>query len=221
MWKQLVIKTTAEKQGSCWGDKTGKGDWGSVEGNHWQKVGFEQTNDHPVVCVSWDDAQAYVQWLNQVDAGKNYHLPTEAEWEYAARGGNQKNAYPWGQDSAQMCTYANVADQTAKKTYNWTDAANCDDGYLYTAPVGQFQTKSYGLADMHGNVWEWTQDCYHDSYKGAPENNQVWDEKECSLRVLRGGSWNDLPLLARSAYRYGGVPSLRLNGIGFRISRTN
>lgn len=217
-------KTTAEKQGSCWGDKTGKGDWGYVEGNHWQKVGFEQTDDHPVVCVSWDDAQTYVQWLNQVDAGKNYHLPTEAEWEYAARGGNQKNAYPWGQDgSGQLaCQGANLADQVLKKHYpNWQwTVANCEDGYVYTAPTGQFDSNGYGLKDMHGNAWEWVQDCYHDSYDKAPKDGNAWQENSCEKRVLRGGSWFSEPQFARSADRNWFAPAIRFNSIGFRISRT-
>ena len=217
-------KTTAEKQGSCWGDKTGKGDWDYVEGNHWQKVGFEQTDEHPVVCVSWDDAQAYVQWLNQVDAGKNYHLPTEAEWEYAARGGNQKNAYPWRQDgSSQLaCQGANLADQVLKKHYpNWLwTVTNCEDGYVYTAPTGQFDSNGYGLKDMHGNAWEWVQDCYHDSYDKAPKDGSAWQENSCEKRVLRGGSWNVKPQFARSANRIRVVPTGRDNDGGFRISRT-
>ncbi|WP_020394300.1 SUMF1/EgtB/PvdO family nonheme iron enzyme [Thiolinea disciformis] len=217
-------KTTAEKEGACGGDKTGKGDWGYVEGNYWQKVGFEQTDDHPVVCVSWDDAQAYVQWLNEVDAGKNYRLPTEAEWEYAARGGNQKNAYPWGQDgSGQLaCQGANLADQVLKKHYpNWSwTVANCEDGYVYTAPTGQFDSNGYGLKDMHGNVFEWVQDCYHGSYDKAPKNGGVWQEDSCEKRVLRGGSWGSKPRSARSAIRFWFVPTDRDFNIGFRISRT-
>ncbi|WP_298610067.1 SUMF1/EgtB/PvdO family nonheme iron enzyme [uncultured Thiothrix sp.] len=217
-------KTTAEEQGSCWGDKTGKGDWDYVKGNHWQKVGFEQTDDHPVVCVSWEDAQAYVQWLNQVDTGKNYQLPSEAEWEYAARGGNQKNAYPWGQDgSGQLaCQRANLADQVLKKHYpNWLwTLANCDDGYVYTAPTGQFDSNGYGLKDMHGNVWEWTQDCYHASYDKAPKDASAWQENNCEKRVMRGGSWFNDPQFARSAIRFRNLPAGRDNDIGFRISGT-
>ena len=213
-------KTTAEQEGSCWGDKTGKGDWGDVEGNSWLKPGFEQTDEHPVVCMSWQDTQAFITWLNQVDKGKNYRLPTEAEWEYAARGGNQKHAYPWGQAATEACNYANVADQTAKKTYSeWTVAA-CDDVYLYTAAVGRFKPNRYNLLDMHGNVWEWVQDCYHASYKSAPKDGSAWQEKDCEKRVLRGGSWNDRPQGLRSAYRSRDFPTTRFINIGFRISRT-
>lgn len=217
-------KTTAEKEGSCFGDKTGKGEWDDVAGNSWLKPGFEQTDEHPVVCVSWEDTQAYVEWLNQADAGKNYRLPSEAEWEYAARGGNQKNAYPWGQDGSGKlaCQGANLADQDLKNHYpNWQwSIANCKDGYVYTAPVGQFGKNADDLLDMHGNVWEWTEDCYHDSYEKAPQDGSAWEEKSCVNRVLRGGSWDDGPQYLRSADRSWIVPSIRFSNLGFRISRT-
>lgn len=217
-------KTTAEQEGSCGGDKTGKGDWDYVQGNSWLKPGFEQTDEHPAVCISWDDTQAFITWLNQVDAGKNYRLPTEAEWEYAARGGNQKHAYPWWQDSSRelVCQKANLGDLNLKNhSPNWRWLiANCKDGHIYTAPVGQFSKNGYALLDMHGNVWEWVQDCYHDSYKGAPKDGSAWQEKDCETRVLRGGSWNSLPLYLRSASRNGNFPTDRNFNIGFRISRT-
>lgn len=212
-------KTTAEKEGSCDGDKTGKGEWDYVAGNSWLKPGG-QTDEHPVVCVNWEDAQAYVEWLNQADAGKNYRLPSEAEWEYAARAGNQKNAYPWGQEASSACTYANLADQKAKKTYTSWTTAECDDTYLYTAPVGSFKANNYKLLDMQGNVWEWTQDCYHDSYKKAPHDGSAWEKKSCVNRVLRGGSWGNKPQNLRSAYRGRDDPARRSNVIGFRISKT-
>ena len=217
-------KTTAEQEGSCWGDKTGKGDWDDVEGNSWLKPGFEQTDEHPVVCMSWQDTQAFITWLNQVDAGKRYRLPTEAEWEYAARGGNQKHAYPWGQDGSGKlaCQGANLADQSLQDQYSNVQGplANCKDKYIYTAPVGQFSKNGYDLLDMHGNVWEWIQDCYHDSYKGAPKDGSAWQEKDYATRVLRGGSWGYGPQDLRSASRFRNLPAFRDNDVGFRISRT-
>ena len=176
------------------------------------------------MCVSWEDTQAYVEWLNQADAGKNYRLPSEAEWEYAARGGNQKNAYPWGQDGSGKlaCQGANLAEQDLKNHYpNWQwSIANCKDGYVYTAPVGQFGKNADDLLDMHGNVWEWTEDCYHDSYEKAPQDGSAWEEKSCVYRVLRGGSWYDSPRNLRSAHRDGSNPTIRDGYLGFRISRT-
>lgn len=209
-------KTTAEQRGSCWGDKTGKDEWDYVPGNSWLDPGFAQTDDHPVVCVSWDDAQAYVKWLRD-KTQKDYRLATEAEWEYAARGGKQDSAYPWGQKVADGCQFANMPDQTAKKIYTSWSVADCNDGYTYTAPVKSFHVNGYRLADMQGNVWEWVQDCYHDNYQDAPNDGKAWD-KNCNdgktvTRVLRGGSWNDVPESLRSANRSWNYPLRRSYGI--------
>ena len=161
-------------------------------------------NNRPVINVSWEDAQNYVRWLSR-KTSLNYRLPTEAEWEYAARAGT-KTSYFGG-------------DNIGK------NKANCDGcgsqwDNQQTAPVASFPANSWGLVDMHGNVWEWTQDCYHNSYKGAPEDGSAWLEKNCESRVLRGGSWYSLPRGLRSALRNGINPSGRNNNIGFRISRT-
>ena len=187
----------------------------------WRSPGFTQTDSHPVACVSWEDATAYTQWLKQ-KTGKDYKLPTEAQWEYAARAGTTTSRF-WGDDGNMSCTYANGADLKAKADVpgasTWT-VANCDDRYAYTAPVGFFRANAFGLHDMLGNVWEWTQDCWHENYVGAPNDSSAWTQGDCSRRVLRGGSWFSLPQFLRSASRSGYTTAGRNNVVGFRVART-
>ncbi len=172
----------------------------------------------PVINVSWDDAQSYVRWLSQ-QTGGTYRLLTESEWEYAARAGTS-SAYSWGNDSAGQCRWANGADLAAKaENPGWT-VADCRDGHVQAAPVGSFGANGWGLHDMHGNVFEWVQDCWNGSYSGAPSNGGAWTSGDCSRRVLRGGSWFNLPRYLRSAYRYGSASDNRDNSLGFRVART-
>ncbi len=160
----------------------------------------------PVINVSWDDAQAYVKWLARI-TGKAYRLLSEAEYEFAARAGT-RTAYPWG-DEIKL---------------NGKPMANCDgcgsqwDG-MKTAPVGSFAANAFGLYDMVGNVWEWTEDCWHE-YQGAPADSTPWTSGDCRRRVVRGGSWFDVPGVLRSAYRGGVVTVLRNDLLGFRVART-
>ena len=171
-----------------------------------------------MVCVSWLDATAYAEWLSK-ETGKNYRLPTEAEWEYAARAGTS-TPYIFGEDSNELCQWGNVADQKAKEVYENFTIADCNDGYVYTAPTGRFKANDLGLYDVHGNVWEWSCSEYVSSYDGS--------EKEClsknnasAFRALRGGSWFSGPRGVRSADRGRSGPSGRDGGIGFRLARTN
>jgi formylglycine-generating enzyme required for sulfatase activity len=205
-------RTDAEKKGSCYSWSSG-GKY--INGVNWRSPGFSQNDNHPVVCVSWNDAMAYAKWLSQ-QTGKQYSLPSEAQWEYAARAGTKTARY-WGNDADDACGYANVADKKAKQKYSGWTIHNCTDGYVYTAPVGQFEPNAFGLFDMLGNVWEWCADPWHSNYKGAPTDGQVWSGGDESYRVLRGGSWNYIPGFARTAGRRRITSVGRAGGYGFRV----
>ena len=158
--------------------------------------------NRPVINVSWDDAHAFIDWLNDKTGG-NYRLPTEAEWEYAARAGSA-TAYSWGNSIGS--NRANCDD-------------DCGDRWNNTAPVGSFSANAWGLHDMHGNVWEWVQDCTNDSYIGAPTYGGVWTSGDCSKRITRGGAWLNTVNALRSAYRVGWNPSAQDNEQGFRLAQ--
>jgi formylglycine-generating enzyme required for sulfatase activity len=171
----------------------------------------------PVINVNWQDAIAYTAWLSE-ETGKAYRLPTEADWEYAARAGT-KGATSWGSRQSKQCTFANGADITAQQEeLAWT-IAPCDDGYYRTAPVGSFKSNPFGLHDMLGNVLEWTADCWNDNYEGAPTDGSAWTTGQCDRRVLRGGAWNNSPAFLRSAKRETNAITSRLRLHGFRVAR--
>jgi formylglycine-generating enzyme len=193
------------------------------QADNWRNPGYAQTDRHPVVCVSFEDAQRYVQWLSR-KTGKSYRLPTEAEWEYAARAGTTTARF-WGDGRDRACDFANVADFTLAEAMKWSKDPNfifqCRDGYVYTAPVGSFRPNAFGLYDMLGNVWQWTEDCFHDSYDGAPSDGSAWTSGECKYRVARGGSWILDPKSVRSALRARGIPTgMDYSNTGFRVART-
>ena len=158
----------------------------------------------PIINVSWDDATEYAAWLS-AQTGKRYRLPTEAEWEYAARAGSTTK-YSWGNDIGH--NRANC------------DNENCGDSYEYTAPVGSFPANAWGLHDMLGNVFEWVQDCWNGSYAGAPGDGNAWASGDCSQRVGRGGAWESpFPWLLRSAFRFRIDRANRFNFYGFRLAQ--
>jgi formylglycine-generating enzyme required for sulfatase activity len=193
--------------------------WDIDQSRNWRNPGFGQGDRHPVACVSWDDAKAYTVWLSR-KTGKGYRLATEAEWEYAARSGTSTARY-WGNDANQGCGYANIADQTARsRVKGMTWGTTCGDGHAYTAPVGSFRMNGFGLHDMIGNVWEWTEDCWNENYAGAPTDGSSWQTGTCQRRVLRGGSWGGNPRSARSARRGRITTVFRFDLLGFRVART-
>ena len=164
-------RTDAEKNtgghDGCYAKKGSDG-WNWRSGYDWNSPGFKQQDNQPVVCVSWNDSQKYISWLNK-KSGKHYRLATEAEWEYAARGGTETIRF-WGDDPDQACKYANVADQTkSPRNTSWKPKHECNDGYWFTAPVGHYRPNPFGLYDMLGNVLEWTNDKYDSSYY-SPES---------------------------------------------------
>lgn len=158
--------------------------------------------ERPVINISWNDANSYAYWIQQ-QTNQPYRLPSEAEWEYAARSGNQ-TLYWWGNEVG-------------------TNNAACDDcGSAFdgkkTAPTGSFSANAFGLHDMNGNVYEWVSDCYNENYDQAPKNGNSWDVGLCNYRVMRGGSWYDIPRLIRSASRYRHPPNASRNTWGFRLA---
>jgi len=211
-------RTDAEKNSGgnngCYTTKDGR--WGWRAGYDWESPGFSQQSSQPVVCVSWNDSQEYIDWLNR-QTGKIYRLATEAEWEYAARGGTATMRF-WGDDADQACTYANVADQSESPSgLIWNNEHECNDSYWFTAPVGHYRPNSFGLYDMLGNVWEWCNDWYgSDYYRTSPSNNPQGPSSG-SYCVYRGGSWRNRPGSVRSAGRYGASPGLRSFYVGFRV----
>ena len=181
--------------GGCVG--LGSGSW---RDQSWQR------DDHPVVCVNWGDAQAYVRWL-RAETGHRYRLPSESEWEYAARA-RATTPWYWGDHVQDWSEYANAS-------------GDGEDGWERTAPAGSFRANGFGLHDMSGNVWEWVEDCWHGDYDGAPRDGSAWTRGgDCSRRVLRGGSWFGDPGDLRSADRGWNDAEVRHSNFGFRVART-
>jgi formylglycine-generating enzyme required for sulfatase activity len=214
-------KTDAEK-----GEKPGAWRWdpdkkafGFYEKYSWLNVGFEQTDEHPVVDVSWNDAVAFCKWLSKKE-GRTYRLPTEAEWEFACRAGTTTRYYS-GDDPETLAKVGNVADATFKaKSPDTKYTIKASDGYPFTSPVGSFRPNALGLYDMHGNAWQWCADWYREEYYAASPAEDPAGPDSGSRRVHRGGSWYYGPDVTRSAKRGGGEPDFRGSGVGFRVART-
>ena len=184
----------------------------------WKNAGFVQGDNHPVVNVSWKDAKAMADWLTNQGSGI-YRLPSEAEWEYACRAGETSVRY-WGDQSDAACNFANIFDLIgAKKFKGVLDGTphNCEDGYETTSQVGVFRPNAFGLYDMTGNVAEWCEDTdTGDNYTKHQLNNPVVLEGGDS-RVIRGGGWASMPVLARSADRQYLKQTWSNNVTGFRL----
>jgi len=183
----------------------------------WRNPGFAQGDDHPVVNVTWNDAQALAAWLSRTEQ-RRYRLPTEAEWEYACRAGTHGH-YHSGDDPASLSAVANVFDADAAA--NWPAwqafALATRDGFPFTAPVGRFAPNAFGLHDMHGNVWEWTADWHDEHYYARSPVDDPPGPAEGTVKVRRGGSWHTWPLYARCAYRNWNSPDTRYTLVGIRL----
>jgi formylglycine-generating enzyme required for sulfatase activity len=217
--KDSGYKTDAEKGENlgAWGWDSDKKEFGFNAKYSWRNAGFEQTDEHPVVNVSWNDAVAFCKWLSKKE-GKTYRLPTEAEWEYACRAGTTTR-YHSGDDPETLATVANVADAAAKAQFpdwKWTIKAN--DGYVFTSPVGKFKPNAFGLYDMHGNAWQWCADWYGADYYTKSPTDDPTGPSGGSRRVFRGGSWIGDAWLCRSAFRCRIGPGFRSALLGFRAS---
>jgi formylglycine-generating enzyme required for sulfatase activity len=206
-------------------ERDGEGGWGwneakgAIEGRNpkytWEETGVKPYgDDHPVVNVSWNDAAAFCEWLTKKE-GMPYRLPTEAEWEYACRAGTT-TAFSTGDDPESLQGHANVADASAGRRWKCPWALKFDDGYPFMAPVGSFKPNPWGLYDMHGNVWQWCADRY-----GKYDKDDKIDPRGPTFggsRVLRGGSWSNVPADCRSARRIHYPPADRSCAIGFRVA---
>ncbi len=183
----------------------------------WQNPGFAQGDDHPVVNVTWNDAQALAAWLSRTEQ-RRYRLPTEAEWEYACRAGTRSH-FHGGDDPASLAATANVFDADA--AVHWPAwqafALPAHDGFAFTAPVGQFAPNAFGLHDMHGNVWEWTADWHDEHYYARSAVDDPQGPTEGTVKVRRGGSWHTWPLYARCAYRNWNSTDTRYTLVGIRL----
>jgi formylglycine-generating enzyme required for sulfatase activity len=159
-------------------------------------------DDLPVVNVSWDDAESYVAWLSRM-TGKRYRLPSEAEWEYAARAGSTSR-YSFGANASDLRKYAWYSENSDESTH----------------PVGLLAANAFGLKDVHGNVFEWCKDNWHQDYLDAPGNGAEWSGGDGSKRVVRGGAWDSTAFFARVAYRSNSEPAAYSTNVGFRVART-
>jgi serine/threonine-protein kinase PpkA len=184
----------------------------------WRKPNKYQPNQdaHPVSCVSWNDAQTYLAWLNEQSSAR-YRLPTEAEWEYAARAGTRTARF-WGNDANAACSYANVADTTKlPNNRGWNNRHECSDGHAFVTTVGRYRANAWGLHDLLGNVSEWTCSQYDAGYGGA--EGRCTNANGSGSRALRGGSWDYDPQGLRSAYRGTLSPDNRTSYLGFRLAQ--
>ena len=204
-------QTDAEKAG--YADTVRDRTHGKFDGVTWANALPDQTESHPVTCVSWNDAAGFCTWLSR-KAGDTCQLPTEAQWEYVCRAGTSTR-YSAGDPDTALRGIANYADKNI--TWPWADKEH-NDGFAYTAPVGRFRANAWGLHDMHGNVWEWCADWYgENTYKTSPTSDPG-GAAEGRSRVLRGGGWSTFaPHLCRSAARAAGTPSRSNAYGGFRV----
>jgi formylglycine-generating enzyme required for sulfatase activity len=198
-----------------------KDNWALQTGS-WREPGFKQADNEPVVCMSYNDARDYAAWLAK-KTGKHYRLASEAEWEYAARGGTSTARY-WGDSPRTLCENANVMSSATLADIgwpeSWQDKLICAGRKAWTMPVGSFEANPFGLNDMYGGVWEWVADCAHGDYVGAPTDGSAWSSPNCEKFLVRGGAFHSEFWLARSATRGAGLlPNSHPVASGIRIAR--
>ena len=206
---------------NCIGYDRERDNWALSKGS-WLDPGFKQGDDEPAVCLGWNDARDYAAWLAK-HTGKPYRLATEAEWEYAARGGTKTARY-WGDTPRTVCENANVMSTATfidiGSPESWQDKLMCSGRDAWTTAVGSFEANPFGLNDMYGGVWEWVADCSHDNYDGAPSDGSSWDQPDCDKRLVRGGAFHSEFWLVRSATRGAGLkPDARPVASGIRVAR--
>jgi formylglycine-generating enzyme required for sulfatase activity len=195
----------------------------TIPEHDWRNPGYGRAPKEmePVVCVSWNDAKAYTEWLTR-KTGHRYRLPTEAEWEYVARAGSS-STFPWGEDPELACKHANVFDASAADPSKPWPHTRCSDGHPGVAPIAQFTPNAFGLYDVIGNVWEWLEDCYYAPFPpDAPTDGNAMQAPggaACERRAVRGGSWQSTVMRNRPTFR-GRDPATLVTWIfGFRVAR--
>ncbi|MBP6279469.1 MAG: SUMF1/EgtB/PvdO family nonheme iron enzyme [Rhodocyclaceae bacterium] len=215
-YAEFAKETKREHKGGC--NSTLGGRFNKNPRALWSNPGFAQKDDEPVVCVNWDDAQAYVAWLSK-KTGKVYRLLSEAEWEFVARAGTTGRRYWPETDEAAACKFASVADISFKRVSLGMPIFPCDDNFAYTAPVGRFPPNALGLYDLLGNVSEWIEDCWNGDYTSGPTTGAARASGSCTERGFRGGAWNGKPATLRAAYRDRESTEERHDNLGFRVVR--
>lgn len=221
----FVEATGYQAGGGCLGFDVEAGRFSAMAERDWSNPGFAQTDDHPVVCVTWFDAIAYADWLT-AGTGADYRLPSEAEWEYAARAGRSAIAPPWAHTEA-VCEHANGPDASLASTLPRTASGArlpvlaCDDGYAATSPVGTFPANAWGFYDVIGNVREWTADCFVETYAGIADGRGLAavSTAPCEQRVLRSSPYGYTPAHQRYTIRYRYPEHYRYPDVGFRVAR--
>ncbi|MBR0649372.1 formylglycine-generating enzyme family protein [Roseomonas terrae] len=219
----FVEATGHAPESSCWAfvNNGATYEYQETPSLNWRNPGFAQKEDHPVVCVNWQDAEAYARWL-ATTTGKPYRLPSEAEWEFAARAGTTTARF-WGDSQAPACEFANVADLSLAEALNLDRrpqfSFRCNDRHVYTAAVRSFRPNAFGLYDMLGNVWQWTLDCLNPNLEGQPADGSPRLYGDCAARAMRGGSWSHLPWYVRAGNRVRGTAADRFNFAGIRVVR--
>lgn len=205
-------------------------EWLFDEKRSWRDPGFEQQDDHPATCVNWLDAMAYVDWLS-ARSGHRYRLPSEAEWEYAARAGT-RTAFAFGDDPAGACRYVNLGDRRTRERFGWDrtrmkadlhfdwKGEDCDDGHAATAPVRALAPNGFGFWGLGGNANEWVADCWHDDYSAGPVGGRARTlSGDCGVRAMRGQGWSAVAASVRPAFRMKMVATDRRFTFGFRVAR--
>jgi formylglycine-generating enzyme required for sulfatase activity len=212
------IKATGHKPARrCFADLGGSGNFQDSASANWTNTGFPQSDRDPVVCISWSDAKAYTDWL-AAGSGKPYRLPSEAEWEYAARAGESHGDY-WGGDPSDSCGYVDTADRSTKSKYSGWNVVDCDDGHAFTAPVGSYKPNKFGLFDMLGNAKQWVADCSSESLSELPTDGSAnGGGNDCDEHEVRGSGWDGIPSIVRFAKRESHGSNYAAMNYGFRVA---
>lgn len=195
----------------------GENGWRAGRGHSWTDPGFTQTPQHPVTCVSWEDASEYAAWLSQ-RTGFVYRLPSASEWEVSSAAGSSPANW-WADEGKSACSAANVADQSAAEAYPAWITATCSDASVNTSPAGSYDANPFGIHDSLGNVFEWVLDCWNPNYVSAPVDGSAWLRGDCTQRELRGGSWFTQPEFVSHTFRNRLPADTRTSSIGFRVVR--